>query len=101
VQVVPSASGFSARIAWCAPDSWLGSPMVTTTDGTANARTSTIVWAANDHLWAYDADTGQKLFTGSGTAMSTSVQGWNTPIGIGAGRIAVGVNGQLYVFGAP
>jgi hypothetical protein len=33
--------------------------------------------------------------------MSTSVQGWNTPIGIGAGRIAVGVNGQLYVFGAP
>jgi hypothetical protein len=101
VQVVPSASGFSARIAWCAPDSWLGSPMVTTTDGTSNAQTSTIVWAANDHLWAYDADTGQKLFTGNSTAMSTSVQGWNTPIGIGAGRIAVGVNGQIYVFGAP
>jgi hypothetical protein len=97
VQVVPSASGFSARVAWCAPDSWLGSPMVTTTDGTS----STIVWAANDHLWAYDGDTGQKLFTGNSTAMSTSVQGWNTPIAIGAGRIAVGVNGQLYVFGAP
>jgi hypothetical protein len=101
VQVVPSASGFSARIAWCASDSGLGSPMVTTTDGTTSTPRSTIVWAANDHLWAYDGDTGQKLFTGNGTAMSTSVQGWNTPIGIGVGRIAVGVNGQLYVFGAP
>jgi hypothetical protein len=97
VEVVPSASGFSARIAWCAPDSGLGSPMVTTTDGTSNA----IVWAADNRLWGYDGDTGQKLFTGNSTAMSTSVQGWNTPIGIGGGRIAVGVNGLLYVFGAP
>ena len=97
VQVVPSASGFSARIAWCAPDSSLGSPMVTTTDGTSNA----IVWAADNQLWGYDGDTGQKLFTGNSTVMLTSVQGWNTPIGIGGGRIAIGVNGLLYVFGAP
>jgi hypothetical protein len=29
--------------------------------------------------------------------MSSSVRGWNTPIAA-KGKIAVGVNGQLYVF---
>jgi hypothetical protein len=29
--------------------------------------------------------------------MSSSVQGWNTPIDAD-GKIAIGVNGQLYIF---
>ena len=88
-----SAGMFTATTAWCSSDSGLGSPMVTTTDGMSNA----IVWAANNHLWAYDGVTGAKLFTAANTAMGSSVQGWNTPIAA-SGHIAVGVNGQLYLF---
>ena len=94
---MPGAGGFKAKVAWCAPDLNLGSPIVTTTDGTSDA----IVWDANDSLWGYDGDTGQKLFTGTSTAMSTTMQKWNTPIAIGRGRISIAVNGQLYVFSAP
>jgi hypothetical protein len=97
VRVTGSASRFSAAVAWCAADSNLGSPIVTTTDGTSDA----IVWDANNNLWGYDGDTGKKIFTGTTTAMSTSMQGWNTPIAIGKGRIGIAVNGQLYVFSAP
>ena len=94
MHLTATPSGFAARVAWCASDSGLASPIVTTTDGLSNA----IVWDANSNLWGYDGDTGQKVFTGNSTAMSTWVQGWNTPISIGNGRIAVAVNGQLYVF---
>ncbi len=88
----------TAAVAWCSAETGLASPMVTTTDGTSHA----VVWDANDHLWAYDGDTGTKLFEGSAsTQMSTAIDGWNTPIAIGGGRIAVLVNGQLYVFTAP
>ena len=87
----------TASVAWCSADSSLGSPMVTTTDGTSDP----IVWDANNHLWGYDGDTGAKVFTDANTAMTGSIQGWNTPIAVGKGRIAVGVNGQLYLFSAP
>jgi hypothetical protein len=87
----------TASIAWCSTQNNLGSPIVTTIDGTSNP----IVWNANNHLWAYDGDTGASLFTGTNTAMGSSVQGWNTPIAVGGGRIAVAVNGQLYLFSAP
>ena len=93
VKITTGAGGFKATVAWCTGESGLGSPMVTTTDGTANP----IVWAASDHLYAYDGDTGAKIVDGTKTAMGSSVQGWNTPIAA-KGRIAVGVNGQLYVF---
>jgi hypothetical protein len=87
----------TASVAWCSADSSLGSPMVTTTDGTSDP----IVWDANNHLWGYDGDTGAKVFTDANTAMTGSIQSWNTPIAVGKGRIAVGVNGQLYLFSAP
>jgi hypothetical protein len=93
VKITATATGFTATQAWCSVETGLGSPMVTTTDGTSNA----IVWAANDHLWAYDGDTGAKLFNGTMTAMGSSVQGWNVPIAA-SGHIAMGVNGQLYLF---
>jgi outer membrane protein assembly factor BamB len=52
--------------AWCASQNGLGSPMVTTTDGTANV----IVWglgAEGDHkLRGFDGDTGQVIFDGGG-----------------------------------
>jgi hypothetical protein len=86
----------TATTAWCSNEANLGSPMVTTTDGTSDA----VVWDASDHLYAYDGDTGAKLYAGgtSATAIGGGVQGWNTPISVGNGRIAVGVNGALYIF---
>ncbi len=70
---------------------------MTTTDGTSDA----IVWDASNHLWGYDGDTGAKLFTDGNTEMGATIQTWNTPIAIGKGRIAVAVNGQIYLFSAP
>jgi hypothetical protein len=90
-------------VVWCAADGTLGSPMVTTTDGTSNA----IVWdtdcAGNAsapgpwHLWAFDGDTGAKLFDGTNTVMATSMSYFNTPIDA-KGRIAAVSDSQLYVF---
>jgi hypothetical protein len=97
VKITAGASGFTAKVAWCSTDSGLASPMVTTTDGTSDA----IVWDANGSLWGYDGDTGTKLFTGNNTQMGSPIQGWNTPIAIGKGRIVVAVNGAVYVFQAP
>jgi hypothetical protein len=97
VKITAGAAGFTAKVAWCSSETGLASPMVTTTDGASDA----IVWDANDHLWAYDGDTGTKLFTGTKTQMGTAIQGWNTPIAAGKGRIAVAVNGALYLFQAP
>ncbi len=88
----------TATTAWCTNEANLGSPMVTTTNGTASA----IVWAASNHIWAYDGDTGAKVFQSStSTQMSSSIQGWNTPIAIGNGRVVVGVDGAVDIFQAP
>ncbi len=93
VQLTQSATAVSASTAWCSTQSGLGSPMVTTTDGTANP----IVWAASNALYGWNGDTGAVIVDGTKTAMSSGIQGWNTPINA-KGRMAVGVNGQLYVF---
>ena len=86
-------SPVGATTAWCSTQSGLASPMVTTTDGTANP----IVWNATDRLYGWNGDTGVLIVDGTATQMSTSIQSWNTPIAA-RGRIVVGVNGQLYVF---
>ncbi|HEX3772782.1 MAG TPA: hypothetical protein VHV30_18010, partial [Polyangiaceae bacterium] len=94
VKVTESASGTVAgSIAWCSAASGLGSPMVTTSDGTSNP----IVWAASNALYAFDGDTGATIVDGTKTAMASGVQGWNVPIAA-KGRIAVGISGQLYLF---
>jgi len=82
-----------ATTVWCSTQDDLGSPMVTTTDGTSNP----IVWNADSKLYGWNGDTGAVIVDGTNTTMSTAVQKWNTPINA-HGRMAVGVNGQLYVF---
>jgi hypothetical protein len=67
--------------------------MVTTTDGTSNP----IVWSASNALYGWNGDTGAVIVDGTKTKMASGVQGWNTPINA-KGRMAFGVNGQLYVF---
>jgi hypothetical protein len=86
-------SPVAATTAWCSTQGGLGSPMVTTTDGKANP----IVWAASNALYGWNGDTGAVIVDGTKTGMSQGIQGWNTPIDA-KGRIAVGVQGQLYVF---
>lgn len=86
-------SPVAATTVWCSTQTDLGSPIVTTTDGTSNP----IVWNADDKLYGWNGDTGAVIVSGTNTAMSTAVQKWNTPIDA-KGRIVVGVNGQLYVF---
>jgi hypothetical protein len=86
-------SPIAAKTVWCAAQTGLGSPMITTTDGTSNP----IVWAASNALYGWNGDTGALIVGGTTTQMSGGVQGWNGPINA-KGRMAVGVNGQLYVF---
>jgi hypothetical protein len=93
LQLTQSATAVTAKTAWCSTQGGLGSPMVTTTDGTSEP----IVWAADNHLYGWNGDTGAIIVDGTTTAMSGAVQGWNTPINA-KGRMAVGINGQLYVF---
>jgi len=93
MKLAQSATAVTASTAWCSNKSGLGSPMVTTTDGTSEP----IVWAASNRLYGWNGDTGAIIVNGSQTAMSGGIQGWNVPINA-KGRMAVGVNGQLYVF---
>ncbi len=86
----------TAAVTWCSAEANLGSPMVTTTDGTSNV----VVWNASTRLYGYDGDTGTKVFTGgaAGDALANAMQYFNTPIDAGQGRIAVATPGRLYVF---
>jgi hypothetical protein len=86
-------SPLAAKAVWCSTQGYLGSPMVTTTDGTSNP----IVWNADTSLCGWDGDTGVLIVSGANTKMSTAVQKWNTPIEA-KGRIVVGVEGEQYVF---
>jgi hypothetical protein len=90
---VTAGSPPTAAVAWCSSKSGLGSPMVTTTDGTANA----VVWDANNTLWGFDGDTGAIVAGGANTALPASLQAFNTPIAA-HGKIVVGVDGALAVF---
>ncbi|HEX3344509.1 MAG TPA: hypothetical protein VHS09_08035, partial [Polyangiaceae bacterium] len=93
VVVQITQSPLAAKTVWCSTQSGLASPMVTTTNGTDQP----VVWAASNALYAWDGDLGTPIVDGTMTKMSSSVQGWNTPIDA-KGRMVVGVTGQLYVF---
>jgi hypothetical protein len=93
VVVQITQSPIAAKTVWCSTQNGLGSPMVTTTDGTSNP----IVWNASDALYGWNGDTGAVIVDGTKTKMASAVQGWNTPINA-KGRMAVGVSGVLYVF---
>jgi hypothetical protein len=92
MQITQAGMTVAAKTAWCSTQTDLGSPMITTTDGMSNP----IVWDAGASLYAWDGDTGAVIVDGTRTKLSAS-PGWNTPINA-KGRMAVGVNGQLFVF---
>src|SRR5947207_13473702 len=86
---------------WSQNQTGLGSPWVTTTDGTNNA----IVWVAgvagDQRLHGYDGDTGAVIYGGGGAnELMTGTRQWNT--GIAArGQIYFGADNQVYAFNLP
>jgi len=93
----------SIAAAWCAAvGAGRGSPMVTTTDGTANG----IVWAVStneggtstNRLYGFDADTGAPVYsaTGAGNQMGP-LHRFITPI-VAKGRIFVAGDGKAYAY---
>ena len=91
-------AGPSISVAWCAGDYGLGSPMVTTSDGTNE---SIVWWVASEgdnRLHAFDGESGAELFDGSGASnMVGSVRRYVTPIAAG-GRIIVAGDDNVYSF---
>ena len=88
----------TVSVAWCADQKGRGSPIVTTTDGKANA----IVWATssngNARLYGFDGDTGAPVYTGGGAAEQLGyVRNFTTPIAA-KGRIFVGGDDKIYAF---
>ena len=92
---VGAAAPPTLSVAWCAEVDTLGSPMVTTTDGT----TDPIVWVAgaegDKKLHGFDGDTGEVVYTQTG-AMG-SIKRYTTPI-VAKGRLFVGGNDAVYAF---
>ncbi len=98
---ISAASPPAVSVAWCANLQGRGSPIVTTTDGHANA----IVWAmgagTSNRLHGFDGDTGAAVFTGGGTNDTvTGFQYFNSPIAV-KGRIVVAANASLVAFTSP
>ena len=93
---VASGSTSPISFAWCAAMNGGGAPIVTTTDGTANA----IVWAVgaegDNLLHGFDALTGQPVFDGTGTAM-TGLHHFETILAT-AKRFYVAADNTVYAF---
>lgn len=84
------------KVAWCAPFDGAGAPIVTTTDGSANA----IVWVTgaegDNRLHGFDATSGKPVFTGGGATMS-GLRHMGTLIAA-EGRLYVAADSTVYAF---
>jgi hypothetical protein len=84
-------------VAWCAQQGGSGSPMVTTTDGHADA----VVWSLGGGLRGFDGDTGATVFGGGGAGNGISgFSSWVTPIAA-RGRIYIATNSNVHSFVMP
>lgn len=97
VRIVPGSPPTVAT-AWCASQNGQGSPMVTTTDGSAEA----IVWSVgaegDQRLHGFDGDTGEVVFAGGGAGdVIGPVRRFHTPI-LARGRIFVAADGAVVAF---
>ena len=89
---------------WNVTQSGVGSPFVTSTDGTNNV----IVWAVgagnagDQKLHGYDADSGAVVFTGGGAnEQMAGMHTYDTTGIVARGRIYIGTDNQLYAFKTP
>ncbi|HYS80143.1 MAG TPA: hypothetical protein VEM76_05505 [Anaeromyxobacteraceae bacterium] len=90
---IAAASPPALATAWCASQNGLGSPMVTTTDGHAEA----VVWSlgaeGDGQLRAFDGDTGAEI----ARVAVGAVRRYQTPIAAG-GRLYVLADGAVRAF---
>ena len=84
-------------IAWCVALNGIGAPIITTTNGSANA----IVWATggrgDNQLHGFNALTGKIVFSGHGTAMN-GLHGFSTLIAANR-HLYVAADNTVYAFG--
>ena len=97
VRIVPGTPP-SVQTAWCAKQNGKGSPMVTTTDGHAEA----IVWSVgaegDNRLHGFDGDTGRIVYNGGGSRdVIGSVRRYQTPI-LAGGHIFVAADNTVKAF---
>jgi hypothetical protein len=94
---ISAASPPRLSSAWCASGGG-GSPIVTTTDGKAEAIVWQIATGGTARLRGFDGDTGAVVFNGgTNTDQMGSVQGFQTAIAA-RGRIFVAGNAAVYAF---
>jgi hypothetical protein len=96
--IIAPSSKPTGAVRWCASQGGLGSPMVTTTDGSA----SPIVWSVGAEgdlrLHGFDSDTGAVVFAGGGASDRLGpVRRYQTPI-LARGRIYVAGDAAVYAF---
>jgi hypothetical protein len=94
IKLVPGAPP-TIMGSWCASGG-AGSPMVTTTDGHANAIVWTIGAEGDGLLHGFDGDTGAAVFAGGGVSIS-GLHRFNTPIAA-KGRIFVAADSGVVAF---
>jgi hypothetical protein len=97
VHIVPGSPP-TVQTAWCAKQNGMGSPMVTTTDGHAEA----IVWSVggegDNRLHGFDGDTGRIIYGGGGAGdLIGSVRRYQTPI-LAGGRIFIAADNTVKAF---
>ena len=87
---------------WNVSQSGVGSPFVTSTDGTSNV----IVWAVgsggDQRLHGYDGDTGNVIFGGGGPNDTVAgTHSYSTTGIVARGRVYVAGDNRVYAFGIP
>jgi len=85
-------------VAWCARQGGSGSPIVTTTDGHADAVVWTLSTGGSTRLLGFDGDTGAQIFNGGGPGDAmTATSKFVTPIVV-SGRIFVATDSAVHAF---
>jgi hypothetical protein len=81
-------------VAWCAGGSGTGSPIVTTTDGTAES----VVWyIVNGSLFGFNGETGAAVYSGGASDGVGSTAKFQTPI-VAKGRMFVAALNQVVAY---
>jgi hypothetical protein len=95
---ISAANPPAPAVAWCARQGGSGSPIVTTTDGRADAMVWSLATGSTTRLLGFDGDTGAQIFNGGGPGDAmTSTSRFITPM-VANGRIFVAADSAVYAF---
>ena len=84
---------------WNVTQSGVGSPFVTSTDGTNNMVVWSVGASGDQRLHGYDGDTGAVIFAGGGAnELMAGTHSYSTTGIVARGRIYVGADNKVYAF---